>query len=218
MRAPGAAAALGLLLLAATASAPAATAQPAPLVPATTVPAATAAASGAQAAPASSALPDCVRRLGTGARPLGQGTLRWFGLSVYQAQLWVGAQGFDAETLGSQPFALRLRYLRSLRGADIARRSDELMHDMHRDLDPTTRAAWLSAMLRLFPDVHDGDTLCGVYLPRTDTAARTEFLDGDQLLGSIPGEAFARAFFGIWLSPRSPQPGLRAELLAGAGH
>jgi len=33
------------------------------------------------------------------------------------------------------------------------------------------------------------------------------------LIGEIPDAAFSRAFFSIWLDPRTAEPGLRAALL-----
>ena len=43
---------------------------------------------------------------------------------------------------------------------------------------------------------------------------------GSQALGAIGDAELARLFFGIWLSPRTSEPGLRSALLArqpGAG-
>ena len=34
------------------------------------------------------------------------------------------------------------------------------------------------------------------------------------LVGEVPDAEFARLFFGIWLSPQTSEPGLRAELIA----
>ncbi len=81
----------------------------------------------AQAAP----LPDSVReqlvgRLGfdgTRLRELGNGEMRWFGLSIYQASLWSASVQFD----DSVPFALSLRYSRDIPGKRLVSTSiDEL--------------------------------------------------------------------------------------------
>lgn len=42
------------------------------------------------------------------------------------------------------------------------------------------------------------------------------FLDG-KAIGQVAGAAFARAFFAIWLSPRSSLPALQRALTAGLG-
>ncbi len=149
----------------------------------------------------------------------GSGDFRYFGFLVYRAALWTGPQGLGAQ-LGTAPFALQLRYARSLKGADIAARSEEEMRKLGEGT-PEQRAAWLQAMRNLFPDVQDGSTLTGVFTPGTpggsgaDTA-QTRFYFNGTLRGSVPGTAFGRAFFSIWLSPKTPAPGLRNDLLAKA--
>ena len=42
------------------------------------------------------------------ARLAGQGAYRWFGLKIYQAQLWIGSQGFQPAAPGTARFALDL--------------------------------------------------------------------------------------------------------------
>ena len=155
-----------------------------------------------------SAMPD--------ARLSGSGEFRYFGFLVYRATLWVGPQGLGSR-LGETPFALQLRYARSLDGGDIAARSEEEMRKLDEG-SPQQRSAWLAAMQRIFPDVTDGDTLTGVFTPGGDGAAsaQTRFYFNRKLRGSVPGTAFARAFFAIWLSPHTPAPGLRDDLLAKA--
>ena len=161
-----------------------------------------------------SALPACVQRLAQPARELGSGTLRWFGLSVYDATLWSGPAGIDASALGSQALALRLRYQRSIGGAELADASAKLMRGQ---ASPQELQHWRQRMRAVFPDVHPGNTLCGVYLPHAASGPTTQFLAAGKLLGSIDGEDFARAFFGIWLGPHATHAQLRRELLAGAG-
>lgn len=155
----------------------------------------------------------------------GSGDFRYFGFLVYRAALWTGPQGLGAQ-LGTAPFALQLRYARSLKGADIATRSEEEMRKLGEGT-PEQRAAWLQAMRILFPDVQDGSTLTGVFTPGTPgtpstpggsgaETAQTRFYFNGTLRGSVPGTAFGRAFFSIWLSPQTPAPGLRNDLLAKA--
>lgn len=146
----------------------------------------------------------------------GSGDFRYFGFLVYRAALWTGPQGLGAQ-LGTAPFALQLRYARSLKGTDIATRSEEEMRKLGEGT-PEQRAAWLQAMRNLFPDVQDGSTLTGVFTPggRGADTAQTRFYFNGALRGTVPGTAFGRAFFSIWLSPQTPAPGLRNDLLAKA--
>ncbi len=155
-----------------------------------------------------------VRALGT-PRLAGGGVFRWWGLEVYRASLWVGPAGLDSDDLGAQPFALQLHYARSLSGRAIADESTRLIDRL--DLGSTAqRRAWQARMRAIFPDVHAGDSLTGLYLGPTDGGARTDFLLDGHAIGSIGGRTFAVAFFSIWLSRHSAAPELRRALLAGA--
>jgi hypothetical protein len=146
-------------------------------------------------------------------RRSGSGEFRYFGFLIYRATLWVGPEGLGAQ-LGQTPFALQLRYARDLKGADIAARSDEEMRKLGEG-SAQERADWLRAMRTIFPDVHRGDTLTGVFTPAHGARpAQTQFFYNGKLRGSVPGAAFARAFFAIWLSPDTPAPELRNALLA----
>ena len=141
------------------------------------------------------------------ARLAGEGNYRWFGLKLYDAQLWVGS----AANPPAPPYALELRYARTLQGAKIAEASRDEMRKLGLGSE-TQHAAWLSAMQRLFPDVQEGSRLTGVH--RAGLGARF-YLDG-KLLGEIADAQFANAFFGIWLAPKTSAPELRAALLQNA--
>ena len=144
-----------------------------------------------------------------GARWRGTGVMRFFGLHIYDARLWsaapVAGDGAD------QPLALELIYARSLVGEQIASRSLKEMSHIGAVSDEQS-ARWLQAMVRLFPDVRGGDRLTGVQRP--GQAAR--FFFNGLLRGEVPDADFTRLFFGIWLSPRTSEPRLRAQLLGGA--
>jgi hypothetical protein len=64
-------------------------------------------------------------------------------------------------------------------------------------------------MRALFPDVAAGDSLSGLYLP----GRGARFFHNGEPLGEIDDAQFARAFFSIWLDPRTSAPDLRAALL-----
>lgn len=164
-----------------------------------------AAAAGADAAPAvvAAAIPGC--------RLAGRGSFSWWGFKVYDAALWVGPRGLDPARLDAEPFALELRYARDLVGSRIADASTDLMARMDAGT-PEQREAWRDRMRGVFPDVRAGDTLTGVYDP---AAGATRFALDGAWIGAIPGRAFARAFFAIWLSDRSEDPALRRRLIAG---
>ncbi|MFZ6845671.1 chalcone isomerase family protein [Undibacterium sp. RuTC16W] len=145
------------------------------------------------------------------AKPLGKGTFRWFGIAVYDAQLWVGKDGYLPESngqLGRQPVALDLTYARNLIGAKIAEASIEEIQKLKLGSEEQ-RKTWLTQMTKLFPDVKEGNHITGIFLP--GLTARF-YLDG-KLLGEIKDPEFAHAFFSIWLDQKTSAPGLRQKLL-----
>ncbi|MDT7834044.1 chalcone isomerase family protein [Aquabacterium sp. OR-4] len=141
------------------------------------------------------------------ARWRGSATMRWFGLSLYELRLWSAASAAAAD-LPTQALALELQYTRALVGRQIAERSISEMRRIG-PFDEAQATRWLAALTRLFPDVQAGDRLTGVQRP----GAATRFFHNGQARGEVAEPAFGPLFFGIWLSPRSSEPGLRQQLL-----
>ena len=140
----------------------------------------------------------------SGFETVGSGTLRVFGLRIYDATLWSPGGVWSS----GQQYALELRYARSFEGAAIAQRSIEEIRAQHPH--PAVKLArWEQQMRELFPDVKAGDRLTGVRIPGQGAA----FYSGTRKLGQIDDEGFADAFFGIWLAPTTRAPDLRARLL-----
>jgi len=141
------------------------------------------------------------------ARRQGQGRFRWFGLTVYDAEL-LTTQPLRDDQWPQQTFGLRLTYARALRGGEIAKSSLQEMEKL--GIVPTAqRDVWLQRMTALFPDVNPGDAITGVHLP--NRGAR--FWRTDRPLGTVDDPTFARAFFSIWLDPKTTAPELRKSLL-----
>jgi hypothetical protein len=139
-----------------------------------------------------------------GAREAGSGTLRYFGLLVYNAKLWITGPRFDTEA----PFALGIRYARNIEGAKLAEESVSQWRRMRYGFDDKY-AAWEAEMRRIFPDVKPGDELVGVHLP----VKGAQFYFNGKAAGEVPDRAFARAFFAIWLDERTTEPGMRRALI-----
>lgn len=141
------------------------------------------------------------------ARQAGQGTFTYFGLKIYDAELWVGEKGYQA----GAPFVLDLRYARSLNGVKIAEASAAEMEKIKAGT-AAQRKAWLARMKEVFPDVKEGSRISGVFLP---SGGARFYLDG-RPLASVPDPEFARAFFAIWLDPATSAQKLRVALLKNA--
>ncbi|MCE1250153.1 MAG: chalcone isomerase family protein [Comamonadaceae bacterium] len=167
-------------------------------------------ASAAAAADGAAAPPSFVQQALPAAALLGQGQMRFLGLRIYDARLWVGPQ-FKAADFGDYPLALELSYHRAFKGAAIAQRSiDEI--ERQGELPPAQAQRWLKVLTALLPDVQSGDRLTGLYQP----GQGMRFWRGEQLLGATDDAELARRFFAIWLSPRTSEPGLRSALLTHA--
>ena len=158
---------------------------------------------------ANDVVPSHIQNELTGARLSGQGSFRWFGLKVYDAALWVEESGYKADAPTSAKFVLDLGYARDLYGERIAQSSIREISQLGFGT-AGQRIVWLGKMKSLFPDVHAGTHISGVYLPAQGVRF---YLDGKPL-GEIDDPEFARAFFAIWLDPRTSAPELRSQLLA----
>lgn len=138
----------------------------------------------------------------------GSGTMRFFGLRVYDIHLW-SAQPIDAERWREQDLALEIEYARHLVGREIAKRS---LQEMRRqaEIPEADAATWLAEMNAAFPDVNEGDRITGRY----EAGRGVSFHVNGQLRRRIEDARFAQLFFGIWLSPQTSEPRLRQALLA----
>jgi hypothetical protein len=141
------------------------------------------------------------------AQALGSATLRFLGLSIYEARLWV-QRGFQASSYAQSPFALELNYSRSLSGPLIAERS---LKEMRRQgpINEERGQIWLRAMVQAFPDVKAGDRITGLHTP----GVGARFWFNGQSRPAVDDPDFSRFFFGIWLSEETSEPQMRARLL-----
>jgi hypothetical protein len=145
-----------------------------------------------------------------GATLSGGSRMRFFGLSIYDARLWV-TPGFRSTRYAQHPLALELNYLRDLSGKAIAERS---LKEMERagPIDAATAQRWLAAMAEAFPDVKTSDRITGIHQPEQGV----RFWFNGQLRATIRDVEFSQRFFGIWLAQTTSEPALRSALLAGA--
>ena len=152
--------------------------------------------------------PPVIEQFAQSPRLAGQGQMRFFGLRIYDARLWVGAH-FQAQSFGYYPLALELTYHRAFTGQAIAERSVQEI-EKQRPLDPALAQRWTALLAQWLPDVKAGDSLTGVYTP----GQGMHLWLGDKDLGQIDDPELARDFFGIWLSPKTSEPRLRQALLS----
>lgn len=144
------------------------------------------------------------------AQLVGVGEFRFFGLAVYQARFWSADSALERPLDMDSPFALELTYRRAISRDDLVDASiKEIRRLANTPLDPEVLARWQQEMALAFVDVRAGERITGVFLP----GEGAQFYVAEVLQHSVPGEAFARAFFSIWLDERTRNPRLRAQLL-----
>jgi hypothetical protein len=149
-------------------------------------------------------LPPQVLELAPNLKVQGGGELTFFGISVYDGYYWSPARGWSQDG----PFALDLHYHRALDGAKIAERSVSEIAKLGYGTTEQ-RSRWGEEMRRMFPDVRRGDRLTGVNLP----GGVVRYFHNGKSIGEIADPGFARAFFGIWLDPKTSQLDFRQLLL-----
>lgn len=131
----------------------------------------------------------------------GTGRLNWLGFHIYDASF------YRAGTLSSPEFALNVRYQKSFKGSAIANSSADEMKKI--GVPETQAALWGKELAGVLPNIESGQTLTAIYTPKQGT---TFYHDGKRV-GQIASTEFSKAFFGIWLDPKTSAPKLRAELL-----
>lgn len=145
------------------------------------------------------------------ARLSGAATMHRYGRPVYAVKLFIDPGTFSPEDLARESFALDFEYVAPCTGTGIADDVAAQMADMG-IARPTQIREWHARLRAFLPDLRVADHLSAVFQPGHGTRF---YRDGEQV-GAIPGDVFARAYFGIWLDPASTVPGLRAQLLQGS--
>ena len=153
-------------------------------------------------------LPAAVTSLVPNLEAKGGGEMTFMTLAVYAAYFYCVDRP-RCRWSPEQPFAMQLVYHRSLVGAKIAERSVAEIAKLGYGT-PDQRARWGALMKQFFVDVVDGDHIIGLNLPQLGI----RYYYNGKLLGEIQDREFARAFFGIWLDPRTSEPELRKKLLS----
>lgn len=122
---------------------------------------------------------------------------------VYDATLYAPMGKWKEE----EPYALSLKYLRTLKGEKIAEKSIQEIRSQGYD-NEIKLAAWFSQMKKILPDVENGTVLTGIYIPGKET----RFYKDNAGIGVIKDPEFGRWFFGIWLADTTTAPKLRQNL------
>jgi hypothetical protein len=140
-----------------------------------------------------------------GATQHGQSRLRFI-IHVYDAALYAPA-GFNPTQPYAQPIALAVTPARSFRSESILR---QMVKELKRqDLPEATIAKYETEFAAVLPAVQEGDTLTGVFTPKQGWSLHFK----GKVIGQWADEAFAKAFFNIWLGDNASQSAVKRELL-----
>ncbi|MCE2679524.1 MAG: chalcone isomerase family protein [Burkholderiales bacterium] len=141
------------------------------------------------------------------AKKMGEATMRWFGLKLYDCQLWSEkAPGqFNFKT---DKHYLELVYARNFDGEKIAEKSREEIENQgvgkSAQLDQ-----WQKKLTEIIPNVNKGTRLAALYVPGKGMSLLKDGLP----VGEVSDPELASAFMGIWLDPKTSEPVLREKLI-----
>jgi len=136
---------------------------------------------------------------------VGGGEMRWLGFKLYDAALWARARG---EAAVGDAHALSIRYARAISSERLVSVSLDEIRRLGVS-DEALLARWGEALAAALPSVEAGDTLAALHRP----GEGARFWHQGEPSGEIRDPDLARAFFAIWLDPRTREPQLRAQLL-----
>lgn|GEM_PF-1422411 len=141
----------------------------------------------------------------------GQSAFTYWGFSVYKAALHLMEHDTEPQkSLGTNAVRLEITYDRDFTPQDFIESGEELMKN-NPEVKFAKIAAQVAEMNRLYQAVKIGDTYTISYSPDSGLSLA---LNG-QVLGTVQGPEFARAYLGIWLSKHSISKRFTEELLGG---
>jgi len=135
-----------------------------------------------------------------------------FNVNVYVAGLYTEARSRSANDLLEMSTRKRLvlHFVREVERGDIS----EAFTTGFRQSAGSNFSGMRASLNRLngwMGDMEEGDSMSFTYVPGTGLQVRVK----GRTRGTIEGDDFARAFFGIWLGQRPPNSSLKRGLLGG---
>ena len=123
---------------------------------------------------------------------------------IYESSLYTPEGRY---TPGIRPLRLEIKYLRDIKAQDLIEQTAKEWRAQ--GLDDPRHVQWLADLAALWPDVSGND----VITLTIDEASHAHFSFNGRSVGSIEEPDFARDFSGIWLSPLTTRPKIRAALI-----
>ena len=135
--------------------------------------------------------------------------------TVYAAALYL-PDGItsDAVLAGQTPRRLEIEYFHNISAEDIILAANTKLAEQSTPEVLAEVQASVNEFHALFQSVSDGDRYRMDYIP----GVGTQLSFNGEPVGTVAGDDFAAAYFGIWLDNRSPlSDQLRTDLLSGIG-
>jgi len=140
----------------------------------------------------------------------GTALLRWMLFAkAYAGAFYLAEKADTANALGEAPRQLVLHYFHGIPAEDLAEATEAMIRknlasDQYKAMKPK-----IDQINALYQDVDPGGRYTATYIPGTGT---TLALNGEPL-GTIPGAAFAEAYFSIWIGEKPIDKKFRDKLL-----
>jgi hypothetical protein len=137
-------------------------------------------------------------------RSIGEETLHWFGLHVYDIALYARDPAYASNSMA----ALSIRYHISIKSHRLVETTLKEWRRMKLG-EAVQHDRWARQLEALWPHVKPGDRLTAF----KKNEGATQFYLNDRLLGEVSDPAFGPAFFAIWLDAACRYPKIKDGLL-----
>ncbi|MEM9103426.1 MAG: chalcone isomerase family protein [Pseudomonadota bacterium] len=137
---------------------------------------------------------------------VGKSKLKFWGFSIYTAELFSPNGKFDAIQPGLK---LQLTYHRDIKKNALIKRTLKEWERLP-NYDKQKVQMWADKLDAIWPDIKKNDTLAA-YLNKDGI---TEFFYQSRPIGAIADKEFGVAFLSIWLAKTTSEPQMREEIIS----
>ncbi len=126
---------------------------------------------------------------------------------IYDSRLYTSTGKYPVQ-LESEKLVFEITYLKDIDKDDLIERTAEQWQ--HIGVNEEVFRKYLPSLKDIWPDIKAGDSLSLLV-----EGEQSYFYFNQQLIGSLAHQDFGQQFIDIWLSTKTSQPQLRAQLLKG---
>lgn len=134
----------------------------------------------------------------------GEGQMSVMFWDLYKAELFGQAPSYQAD---ATPIALKITYLRDIDKKDLIEAT--LDQWVHIGYENESIPKWATQLEKIWPDIKENSQLT----IRVHPDGSSDFYDATSKIGSMTDPQFGKAFLAIWLSKKTSEPKLRAQLI-----